>query len=46
MESLSRFKVRGGSGVIFACLAHMKVSFIAEQLLFTELRYRDVSKSY
>ena len=29
----------GGSGVIFACLAHMKVLFIADQPLFTELRY-------
>ena len=32
----SNFKARGGSGVIFACLAHMKVPFIAEQPLFTE----------
>ena len=29
----------GGSGVILACLAHMKVLFIADQPLFTELRY-------
>ena len=29
---------------MFACLAHMKVPFTAEQLLFTELRYRAVSK--
>ena len=27
---------RGGSGVIFACLPHMKVPFIAKQPLFTE----------
>ena len=26
----------GGSGVIFACLAHIKVPFSAEQPLFTE----------
>ena len=39
-------KARGGSGVIFACLAHMKVPFITEQPLFTERRYRAVSKSY
>ena len=28
-------KATGGSGVIFACLAHMKLPFIAEQPLFT-----------
>ena len=39
-------KARGGSGVIFACLAHMKVLFIAEQPLFKELRYRAVSNRY
>ena len=36
----------GGSGIIFACLAHMKVPFIADQLFFTEQRYRAVSKNY
>ena len=39
-------KAGGGSGVNFACLAHMKVPFIAEQPLFTERRYHAVSKSY
>ena len=29
-------KVRGGSRVIFACSAHMKVPFIAIQALFIE----------
>ena len=33
----------GGPGSFFACLAHMRVAFIAEQLLFTERRYRAVS---
>ena len=42
----SVFKARGGSGVTFACLAHMKVPFIAEQPLFTERRYHFVSKSF
>ena len=37
---------RGGAGVIFACLADMKVFFVAEQPLFTEWSYRAVSKSY
>ena len=27
---------KGGAGVIFACLADMKVFFVAEQPLFTE----------
>ena len=36
-------KARGGwSGVIFACLAHMKVPFISEQPLSTEQKYRPV----
>ena len=42
--NFSSLRREGGSGVIFACLAHTKVSFIAEQLLFTERRYRAVSK--
>ena len=40
------FRLEGGSGVIFACLAHMKVPFITEQPLSTEGSYRAVSKSY
>ena len=36
-------KARGGSGVIFACLAHMKVPFTAEQ---PQRNYRAMSTSY
>ena len=42
----SVLEARGGSGVIFACLSHMKIPFIAEQPLFTERRFHAVSKSY
>ena len=36
--------MRGGSGGIFVCLAHAKVTNIDEQPLFTERSYRTVSK--
>ena len=36
----------GGSRMIFACLAHIRVAFITEQLLFTEQRYRTVLLSF
>ena len=43
----STFKARGGgSGIIFACLARMKVPFIAEKTLFVERSYPAVSKNY
>ena len=38
--SLVTFKARGGSGIIFTCLAHMKPPFIAEQPL---LRNKDIA---
>ena len=34
-----RVKGRGGRGVTFSCLTHMKVFFIAEQPLFMEQSY-------
>ena len=46
LKVFQRFKARGGSGIIFACLAHMKVPFITEQTLFTEQRYRAVQIGY
>ena len=39
-------EARGESGIIFACLAHMKVPFIPEQQLFTERKYWAVSKGF
>ena len=46
MGTFEPLKQEGVSRVIFACLAHMKVPFIAEKSLFTERKYRVVSKSY
>ena len=46
LASTTCSQARGGSGVIFACLVHVKVSFIAEQLFLRKRRYRAVSKSF
>ena len=42
----SALRREGGSGLIFACLAHIKVPFTAEQQLFMERSYSTVSKGF